>query len=175
MNGDDNLERLLLTKIRHSIARQFAPDLGPGVGAAARLEISVNAMGEAFAVTIFDFLGQRTDDRVFEWPATWWDAFKIRWFPDWLRYKLGVRMRRIRVRAIALCPQLNLGQFVPPGDRGRVHIEIERLAQTESAALGYVDRSAAGEARRCERAEQPFRRTHLVQLSVEESVVQLEE
>jgi len=28
--------------------------------------------------------GRRTEGQEIRYPATWWDAFKVRWFPEWL-------------------------------------------------------------------------------------------
>lgn len=170
--NDDALERLLLERIRVAATQRFASDVGPGVGAAARLSIEADRVAGLLVAAAFDFLGQRTAPRTFEWPATWWDAVKARWCPAWLRLR-PVRMRRVTVHAQALCPQLPVATFVPPADRGRVATEVGRIAARE-AALGPVAWSAAAEARRTEQAEQVYRRTHLVQLAVEEDVVEIE-
>lgn len=44
-----------------------------------------------------------------EWPENWWEAFKDRWFPTWLKNKYPVRYDHIMVdQAIykAVCPHL---------------------------------------------------------------------
>jgi hypothetical protein len=33
----------------------------------------------------------------YQWPLTWWDAFKERWFPEWAKGRWPVRYKRIRL------------------------------------------------------------------------------
>lgn len=46
-----------------------------------------------------------------EYPATWWDAFKDRWFPLWLKLRFPPRYKRIFVKETiykAVCPHLHV-------------------------------------------------------------------
>ena len=38
------------------------------------------------------------------WPADWWQALKLRWFPAWLKRRYPVKMERRTVRYI--CPHV---------------------------------------------------------------------
>lgn len=45
------------------------------------------------------------------WPATWWDAFKDRWFPRWLRSRFPVEWRSVDVSQRIygpVCPHLHV-------------------------------------------------------------------
>jgi len=33
----------------------------------------------------------------YQWPATWWDAFKERWFPAWAKRRWPVRHRKVSI------------------------------------------------------------------------------
>jgi len=43
----------------------------------------------------WEVLGKKLADVA--WPATWWDAFKERWYPAWAKKKWPVRYNRIHV------------------------------------------------------------------------------
>lgn len=62
------------------------------------------------------------EDQVFDYPADWWQAFKERWFPQWLLKRYPVT--RNRVWAIHKFPELN----VPNEYVGRefVHFRVIR-------------------------------------------------
>ena len=46
----------------------------------------------------------------FKWPATWWDAFKDRWYPQWARDRWPVRYKGISIDQLA-----GMRVEVPPG------------------------------------------------------------
>lgn len=43
-----------------------------------------------------------------EYPSDWWEAFKDRWFPEWMLRKWPVKMTRIKINETryAICPHL---------------------------------------------------------------------
>lgn len=48
-----------------------------------------------------------------QYPATWWDAFKERWFPGWARRKWPVNYRKIHIDEpvrVSMCPHLRVDQ-----------------------------------------------------------------
>lgn len=51
-------------------------------------------------------------------PETWWDAFRLRWFPQWLQRRFPPSMRVIdvatEIKVINICPHLNI---MPPDNR----------------------------------------------------------
>lgn len=38
---------------------------------------------------------ERKDSKTYEYPATWWDGFKIAWFPKWLRRRFPAQIKRV--------------------------------------------------------------------------------
>jgi len=52
--------------------------------------------------------GEVLADQSFEWPATWWDALKARWFPGWAKRRWPVRLERHSVEVQALYPQVSV-------------------------------------------------------------------
>lgn len=46
-----------------------------------------------------------------KWPKTWWDAFKLRWYPAWAKQRWPVEFERIDIeekRYLAVCPHLQI-------------------------------------------------------------------
>lgn len=46
-----------------------------------------------------------------QWPVTWWDAFKERWFPTWLRKRYPVQYNNIDIEERtfkAICPHIDM-------------------------------------------------------------------
>lgn len=41
---------------------------------------------------------------VVEYPADWWQAFRLRWFPQWALVRWPPRLKRVEVRADAVYP-----------------------------------------------------------------------
>jgi len=77
------------------------------------------------------------EEQVFDYPANWFQAFKERCFPRWLKKKIPVRMNR--VWAIHLFPELNIpNEFV-----GREYVSfrvvnvdrLEKLADKKEKEL----------------------------------------
>ena len=73
--------------------------------------VSMEAMESTiFQITILHFkyqvLGLTLEDKVIKYPKTWWDAFKERWFPDWLKARFPVTYKVHEFRADALYPNL---------------------------------------------------------------------
>ena len=68
-------------------------------------EITQNPIWKGFLVSMrASFLGSSIGET--SYPADWWQAFKDRWFPYWLKKKFPVKFNRIdRVR---ICPHIKL-------------------------------------------------------------------
>lgn len=57
-----------------------------------RIESDPNELlGRKMIYAIQSFWGQRVVDRHERWPASWWDAVKERWYPEWLLRRFPVR------------------------------------------------------------------------------------
>jgi len=60
------------------------------------------------------FLGTPSVVEQVTFPATWWDAFKERWFPLWLRRLSPVSFRTVRMERFCAYPEI-------PRPQGRGH------------------------------------------------------
>lgn len=70
-----------------------------------------------------------------QWPKTWWDALKLRWFPRWLLEYMPVEYERIDIDEQiykAVCPHID----VPDN---RQHLEFFYHSAKTARPLGAVD------------------------------------
>jgi len=58
----------------------------------------------------------------YKWPATWRDAFKERWFPEWAKRRWPVLYREVDLRELYACKR------PPEDDRIKYHITERMLA-----------------------------------------------
>lgn len=70
-------------------------------------------------------LGQHLERARAEYPADWWQAFKVRWFPAWAKKRCPVRMTVIEIDVAALYPRI-----VAPDRTGGV-LYVEQSECTE--------------------------------------------
>ncbi len=64
------------------------------------------------------------DEHTVSWPNTWWDAFKLAWFPPWALRRWPVKLHTVKLPHVRLhvCPHL-------PPPRERVgHFDFLRQA-----------------------------------------------
>ncbi len=71
----------------------------------SRLDFMTNDVGSQLA-RIYHHVYARKAEQVVEYPATWWDAFKLRWFPRWAIKRWPAANARVVVKAQALFPEL---------------------------------------------------------------------
>jgi len=58
-----------------------------------------------FELSLHGYLyGKRIKSIDIEYPTTWWDAFKLRWFPGWLLARYPADMTRVHYQADILLP-----------------------------------------------------------------------
>jgi hypothetical protein len=70
------------------------------------METSVGMEVEGLVVHLWhDVYGQRAEQTV-TYPATWWDAFKTRFFPAWALKRWPAQHASVTVQAHALFPEL---------------------------------------------------------------------
>lgn len=60
------------------------------------------------------FFGEVVEDQHIEFPSTWWDAVKQRWFPQWLQRKFRVRMTIYEFSVANIATRLTLPADVDP-------------------------------------------------------------
>lgn len=56
-------------------------------------------------------MGETLQKELVEYPADWWQAFKARWFPGWLRRRYPVKMRIVELEAAALYPKVSMPEW----------------------------------------------------------------
>jgi hypothetical protein len=89
---------------------------------------------DAFEFRLYKTL-MATEPRVIyeAWPATWWDAFKERWFPRWLRKRYPVRFKSIHVEKYGVYPEIP-----KPADDGTylcIHVmDVSRWGHTDNGS-----------------------------------------
>ena len=73
----------------------------------------------ALALQMSGFVwGQELEAHIFSYPETWWDAFKDRWFPNWLERRFPARMVEKNVHFNVLYPNF---KPVLPKERYTIH------------------------------------------------------
>lgn len=84
------------------------------LAAMSRAEVTAwqDQMGRRLGMRIDTYIHGMPGERIVihrQWPRTWWDAFKERWFPAWAKDRWPVEYDSIDVdeqRYLAVCPHL---------------------------------------------------------------------
>lgn len=58
--------------------------------------------------------GESGIPRLIEYPLTWWDAFKDRWFPDWLLCKYPARFQQHEISMKTIYPNFRISMKNEP-------------------------------------------------------------
>lgn len=80
-------------------------------GERIRVDIMAHAL-DTIVLSIDGYIHGMTDERITiheQWPETWWDAVKVRWFPRWALKRWPAQFREIdidRPLFYAVCPHL---------------------------------------------------------------------
>lgn len=89
--------------------QQLLPDVQ--LRDAVSIESVYDHMIQGFAYKLrYEILGQQLEERVVEYPADWWQAFRSRWFPSWWLRRRPVRFEQVRMRLLGLYPQIPIDQ-----------------------------------------------------------------
>ena len=70
----------------------------------------------AMVIELEAFLAGQSDQEYVEFPKTWWDAFKDRWFPRWAKERWPVEIE-IHRKGQRLCPHIH-------ADPAHQHVEF---------------------------------------------------
>ena len=99
------VEKTTLTKHQYNIGRAFSTRLLESIpNSNIDSYYDYEAKNIIISITTYIYSEDMTP-LVFEWPKTWWDAFKIRFFPTWLKNKLPSEMTVRRVEPRMLYPK----------------------------------------------------------------------
>ncbi len=88
-------------------------------------ELTRRSFGEHYdivvATTLWAELDRMIDIRR-EWPKTWWDAFKLRWFPKWLLVRFPAEYAGIHFKEnVYKAAWVNI--MTPQQDRTSIYVE----------------------------------------------------
>ncbi len=100
----------ILKKIRMGVSKHVSKEFLKNMS----FEIRKNKPFDGFLTELRFFLwGRKEKTEVvehFSYPSDWWQAFKERWFPEFLREKFPVEYKYIdkTVHVYKVCPHLNI-------------------------------------------------------------------
>lgn len=78
-------------------------------GSAVRWETEYHPRLRRYVMQAFvEYFSRPVVDEHWEWPETWWDAFKERWFPMWLKRRVGVNFTVVDYRVDEIAKYLKL-------------------------------------------------------------------
>jgi hypothetical protein len=112
--SEPEVERFTFGKLRLGsqirITREFAEQF-PGAAANGEIRSFVDIESDNLVFQLRTWLMKTphpAQERTVRWPATWWDHFKLRWFPAWLkaRYPVEYDEETYEYGPIHVCPHI---------------------------------------------------------------------
>ena len=97
-----------LTKEKYALDYFFQSDGHPKTTEATEAYMMRQLKAEIYANVLETY--------TYEWPADWWQAFKLRWFPVWALRRWPARIETRKVEYKALYPDLVL-----PNEKAYLH------------------------------------------------------
>jgi hypothetical protein len=92
------------------------------------------------------FYRSRTVHRTFDWPETWWDAFKARWFPSWALRRWPPTMHREVVdEALVIDEKIDVYALFPGLPLKIGQHSVRYRVQEESKNVEYRELTAEGQ------------------------------
>lgn len=93
--------------VQYYLSRHMLDSMAGSLNARVVEDIEINDIGHQFVAYV---LGLGKEIEVVEWPATWWEHLKQRWFPQWALRLWPVKMaKREVVRYAKVCPHMSAG------------------------------------------------------------------
>jgi hypothetical protein len=107
---------LIKTNIKRRISREIIKDYQGSYN----LDV-YDLMADQIVIEFTAFMAGKVTNQIHvdvEYPTNWWEAFKDRWFPDWMLAKWPVKYTRILIDEpqFAICPHL-------PSEQKLIHYE----------------------------------------------------
>jgi len=93
------------------------------------LDVTCDHVGEIACRLVADLYGFDTGSERHTWPATWWDAFKLRWFPRWALKRWPAQMKGVETMHGVVFPHLTRDSG--PGFGTARHLAIAIFHQDE--------------------------------------------
>jgi hypothetical protein len=98
---------VIVTKQLELEAIQFGQTRGfDGRQLLARTRVEWLNEARNIGIHLLHYVYGRRAEEVVSYPATWWDGFKLRFFPRWAIRRWPARYARIVIKAMALFPEL---------------------------------------------------------------------
>lgn len=97
------IERKQLEMMRYAVQMSLDDRL---MMDAISAEVYHDAAHRMICTLTYDVYGEKREPRRVQWPATWWDAFKQRWFPKWWLRRWPVRYAFAEFRCTQLYPDV---------------------------------------------------------------------
>lgn len=116
--------RVTLERIRLHVQQRLSRELlnDPTVTALINQQT-----GDAIVHAIAEYAGQKQVGQVeCVYPTTWWDAFKDRWFPGWLKRRYPPAFTRTVLNAQVIYPNLRLPDHTHTITLFENHYPLER-------------------------------------------------
>lgn len=103
------ISRINLEKMQFEISK-YIPE---SILGEARIDISETIKNEMKAEIRFFLYGKeikREIEETYSYPRDWWQAFKERWYPGFLKKQFPVKYRKVDkiIRHFHICPHLNI-------------------------------------------------------------------
>lgn len=111
------IRRLVCDRVMLHVEKRLSLDQYRSFRTSARANAWVDYMARQIVVALTMEMPGILQERLVvhrSWPATWWDAFKLRWFPLWMRRRWPVIYETLDIDRpvyLAVCTHLS----VPPG------------------------------------------------------------
>lgn len=97
-----DVHTVTLDRIRMNLMQRLSRQFLDG---SLRVETDIEIMTDMIVLRVSgDLLGERVGERSCRWPADWWQAFKARWAPAWVRRRWPVQYATFTVTTTAVYP-----------------------------------------------------------------------
>ncbi len=118
METDDE-KRVRLEKLHFAITKKIKEEFWGNV----RVYENDDMMGSVFQTFVFEMAGKELKTYRISYPVNWWEAFKDRWFPTWMKNRWPVQERTHTINLKVVYPKLKLPLR---GDKLIINYEISR-------------------------------------------------
>lgn len=92
-----------LTRVKHAIEERIPRSRIAGLVGYAEWDHYLDALVVRLEK---DLWSERLADETVKWPSTWWDAFKLRWFPSWLKRHYPIQWSHADFAIYRGCPDV---------------------------------------------------------------------
>ena len=140
INQDGKVDKVAVNIdiIKAHIRKQYSIEALADLRATTTLNVS-REIADLMVMELAAFLAGKKVNTIhvdIEYPADWWQAFKERWFPQWMINRWPIKYKRVYINEnqYAICPHLTTEQKT-------VHYEFLRTAEDRKTDL--FDRQTA--------------------------------